>query len=476
MIRRYRALLVANGEYPEDRPNLPSLKGPVNDLNLLRSALVDPSRGMFDPGDVTTRPDQTSGHLLRELARFFRAADRDDLLLFYYSGHGQLDFTQTLHLCTRDTVAALLPGTSISSTQLNAFIDNSAAACTVIILDCCHSGAFKAAADIAAPVGGRGRYVMAGCRATELANDAPGANHPSPFTETLVAGLRGSAAARGSARYLTLDDLYEYTYERLRSAGAQTPQRIGRGEGSVAIARITSTSSPTSSATASVVTSPADLATPRTATVRRIGPWVVAATIAVAGTVAGGLVLDQSGRTPDAPASTVTGTAGPAGRTGDEPPSSGRAGAQPLWLPTTVPGTTTPPYGIHVESPANDATVSGPCLEIDGTSRLPSGKTLLVADRNLDGPPARPFIYTPIEGWDRLPPSNTWRARISLGTGVGQRYQVAVLAADTNTVRTTWQAVTGPVTSDTAVPDLELAAQLTVTQKDIDNRTCIANG
>jgi hypothetical protein len=219
MADRYQALLIGNSTYPEDPHNLQTLEGPVNDITLMRGALEDSELGMFALGTVALRPERTSRELLGALDDFFSPAGRDDVLLLYYSGHGRLDETNTLYLCTRDTRTDRLRSTAISSRRINEFIESSASARTIIILDCCYSGSFKGG-DIAAPLAGPNRYVLTSCRAKELANDASVANHASMFTERVVAGMKGAPTAESTVDHLTVEELYGYVRDRL--AGVST--------------------------------------------------------------------------------------------------------------------------------------------------------------------------------------------------------------------------------------------------------------
>ena len=194
MADRYRALLIGNTSYPEDPHNLQRLEGPINDISLLRAALEDPEVGMFAPGAVTLLSERTSHELVSALDEFF-SAGRDEVVLLYYSGHGRLDETNTLYLCTRDTKTDRLRSTAVSSRRINEFIELSSAARTIIILDCCHSGAFKSG-DIAGPIAGNGRYVLTSCRA----RNSP-MTRQSPTTRAYHgAGRPGIRRAATSAR------------------------------------------------------------------------------------------------------------------------------------------------------------------------------------------------------------------------------------------------------------------------------------
>ena len=236
MAGRYRALLIGNSSYPADEHNLQTLKGPVKDIAVLNRALIDPGTGLFADADVTLLPEATSTRAIRALGRFFGTADRDDLLLVYFSGHGKLDPTGRLHLCMQDTDSTDLLSTALSSARINEFAEASRARNVVIVLDCCYAGAFRGG-DLGETVAGPGRYVLTSCRGTQLANDATVENGTSFFTQHLVDGLLHAAADHDGDGYITFSDLYAYVDRRLREAGKQIPQRRVTGDGDVRLAK-----------------------------------------------------------------------------------------------------------------------------------------------------------------------------------------------------------------------------------------------
>lgn len=236
MAGRYRALLIGNSTYPADEHNLQTLKGPVKDIAVLNRALADRDTGLFADGDVTLLPEATSIRAIRALGRFFTTADRDDVLLFYFSGHGKLDQGGRLHLCMQDTDSTDLLSTAVSSTRINEFADASRARNVVIVLDCCYAGAFRGA-DLPDAVAGPGRYVLTSCRGTQLANDATVDNGTSLFTQYLVDGLLGAAVDQDHDGYVSFSDLYGYVDRRLRGSGKQIPQRRVNGDGDLRLAR-----------------------------------------------------------------------------------------------------------------------------------------------------------------------------------------------------------------------------------------------
>jgi len=235
---KYRALLIGNSTYPVDEHNLQILKGPVKDIAALNRALIDRDTGLFDDVDVTLLPEASSARALRTLSKFFGSADRDDVLLVYFSGHGKLDQSGRLHLCMQDTETTDLLSTAVSSTRINEFAEASRARNVVIILDCCYAGAFRGG-DFGDAVAGPGRYVLTSCRGTQLANDATVENGTSYFTQHLVDGLLGAAADRDRDGYVDFSDVYAYVDRRLREEGKQIPQRRVDGDGDLRLAKRT---------------------------------------------------------------------------------------------------------------------------------------------------------------------------------------------------------------------------------------------
>jgi Caspase domain len=257
MAGRYRALLIGNSTYPADEHNLQMLKGPVKDIAVLNRALIDPGAGLFADVDVTLLPEATSTRAIRALGRFFGTADRDDVLLVYFSGHGKIDQSGRLHLCMQDTESTDLLATAVSSARITEFADASHARNVVIVLDCCYAGAFRGG-EMGDAVAGPGRYVLTSCRGTQLANDATVDNGTSFFTQHLVDGLVDAAADQDGDGYVTFSDLYAYVNRRLREAGKQIPQQHGDSDAFTAPARITVRVTDASSGCTITLIDPAD--------------------------------------------------------------------------------------------------------------------------------------------------------------------------------------------------------------------------
>jgi Caspase domain len=233
----YRALLVANSTFPEDPHNLPDLEGPRNDPALLHDALCNRDVGLFPLDNVRLVTERTMAEVLSEAEDFLASATRRDTLLVYYSGHGLLDESGELFLCTRDTRSNKLWSTAVKASDVRGMMDRSAAGTTVVLLDCCHSGRFKGG-DIPASLSGRGRFVVTSSRSAELANDAHVRNHASLFTHHVAEGIVNGAEDHDGDGVITLSELYDYVLAALAAEGrGQVPQKRFEGDGDVALAR-----------------------------------------------------------------------------------------------------------------------------------------------------------------------------------------------------------------------------------------------
>jgi hypothetical protein len=112
---------------------------------------------------------------------------------------------------------------------LNERLEDCRARSQLLVLDCCHSGAFargaKGDAELALKhrfePSGRGRVVFTASRDTEYSferDHASGGGARSVFTRAIVEGLRTGDADRDKDGLITVTDLYQYVYDKVRAA------------------------------------------------------------------------------------------------------------------------------------------------------------------------------------------------------------------------------------------------------------------
>lgn len=230
------ALIIATSEYQD--AGLARLAAPGLDAHDFAGALQAPHIGAFDSVQMLLNESEPASR--RGIARFFAGRKPDDLLLLYFSGHGVRDDHGQLYLAVSDTDRSLLSATAIPANFINEQMNASRSRRQVLILDCCNSGAFahgsKGAAGASMGIAtafegtGYGRVVLTATDATQYAwegDEARGEAANSVFTHFLVRGLEtGEADANGDG-HITLDELYDYVYERVvMQTPRQTPRKF----------------------------------------------------------------------------------------------------------------------------------------------------------------------------------------------------------------------------------------------------------
>lgn len=232
----HKALIVCNSQYPRDPVALPRLLGPKSDGLVMWSALTNADTGIFDRRHAFTLFEHSHSDILTSAEDFFASAGPSDTLLFYFSGHGLRSVDRELYLCANDTQSARLFSSAVSADVLSKIVQASKAPTKVLILDCCHSGAFKGSRQIADDLSGDGRYVIAAVRASEEARDAEEEGLASPFTRCLVSALESTAQDANSDGLVDLDDVYR-AVSKVKKEFCFNPQKSFLGSGQVALAR-----------------------------------------------------------------------------------------------------------------------------------------------------------------------------------------------------------------------------------------------
>jgi Caspase domain len=228
---RRLALLVATSVYSD--PDLRELRAPGRDAAELSEVLGDLRIGGFEVQMLVNVP---SGEVQEGIEDFCADRHLDDQLLIYLSCHGVLDSNGRLYYAAANTKRQRLAATAISATWLNERLEDSRARRQILVLDCCHSGAFarggKGDQELALQQRfephGRGRVVLTASRSTEYsfeAGQASGEGVPSVFTNAIVNGLRTGDADRDKDGLITVTELYQYVYENVRATEPrQTPE------------------------------------------------------------------------------------------------------------------------------------------------------------------------------------------------------------------------------------------------------------
>jgi len=224
------ALIIGNNQY--DDPKLAQLKTPAADSQALAKVLADKDIGSFD--QVTPLINKNETEIRRAISAFLTNKKPDDLVLVYFSGHGVLDDRGRLFLSLKDTETTLLKATAIPSTFISDEMDSCRSRRQILILDCCHSGAFargtkgeqKAVTEATFEGSGYGRVVMTASDSTQYALEGDQVIRQtdlSLFTHFLLEGLKTGEADTDHDGHISLDEWYDYTYAKVVS---ETPRQI----------------------------------------------------------------------------------------------------------------------------------------------------------------------------------------------------------------------------------------------------------
>lgn len=236
------ALVIATSRYQEE--SLAHLRAPGTDARELAEVLADTRVGGFD---VQTLLDAPHDQLMRGVLELCSSAGPTDFVLVYLSCHGLVDDRGRLFYASTNTERRLLAATAISAAWLNEQLEDCRARSQVLMLDCCHSGAFAKGAkgDSALALQdrfpGRGKVVLTASRATEYSfegEEVVGKGVTSVFTRAIVEGLRTGDADINSDGAITVTDLYQFLFAKVREMEPrQTPGMWTYGsEGDLVIA------------------------------------------------------------------------------------------------------------------------------------------------------------------------------------------------------------------------------------------------
>ena len=236
-------LLVGVNQY-QDEQNLPSLQYSALDCQGLGEALKEATasfaaKEVIVHHDFATQKPDLKG-VRDTLQHIVSAAQPDDTVLFYFSGHGILEAqTQQIVLCLTDTEKEHLLDTGLALNELLTQLDRCAASQQLVWLDACHSGGMTlrgtSRVSLANPTSelvevlrrkaqqSKGFYALLSCDQTQQSWEFPELGH-GVFTYYLMRGLRGEAAdAQG---VIEADALYQYVYHQTLRYIDKTNQQI----------------------------------------------------------------------------------------------------------------------------------------------------------------------------------------------------------------------------------------------------------
>ncbi|MBR8835304.1 MAG: caspase family protein [Stigonema ocellatum SAG 48.90 = DSM 106950] len=227
------ALLIGVSEY--DEGGLKALLGAVKDVEAMQRVLGNPEMGGFAEADIVVLKNPQRQEMESAIEQLFANRHKDDLLLFYFSGHGITDERGKLYLSTPATYkenGRLVKTSTVAASFLHESINDSRSQRQVIILDCCFSGAIAQGmtvkgediVNVQEQLGGKGRAILTSSSSTQYSFEQEG-SELSVYTRYLVEGIETGAADKDGDGWISVDELHEYASSKVQEAApAMTPK------------------------------------------------------------------------------------------------------------------------------------------------------------------------------------------------------------------------------------------------------------
>ncbi|QSV54324.1 MAG: SUMF1/EgtB/PvdO family nonheme iron enzyme [Dolichospermum sp. UKL201] len=227
------ALLIGVSEYGA---GIPPLSSALNDVEAMERVLQNPNLGNFAQVERLLNPDSVAMRIA--IQKLFKNAGKEDLLLFFFSGHGITNDDNHLYLATRNTAKDDFEATAVDAN----FIQTQSKSCyskrQVLILDACYSGAFangwhtkSIGVDIKKQLGAEGRVVLTSSGATQTSFAQEGATL-SLYTQYLVEGIETGAADTDNDGNIHVQELHTYAKSKVQAVKPNmTPDIILDKEG-----------------------------------------------------------------------------------------------------------------------------------------------------------------------------------------------------------------------------------------------------
>ncbi|MCU0492898.1 MAG: caspase family protein, partial [Chloroflexaceae bacterium] len=221
---RFRALLVGVSLYEDQHiSNLPFCE---NDVNSLRDQLLphyDIVRTLTE-GSAEGAPNRAN--ILSELDNLAQSSNEDDLLLFYFSGHGAT-FNGEGYLLPKDTKASSFRFTGIAIREIGYILRTCVARAKVFVIDSCHAGATIGKADNTMTQGflervfieAEGSAILASCK-NEQKSYFWTEKQASVYTHYFIEAVSGSADFDQKG-FTTVNDINRYVTDNVKTWALQ---------------------------------------------------------------------------------------------------------------------------------------------------------------------------------------------------------------------------------------------------------------
>ncbi len=221
---------------------MPMLRYTDDDAYQLYAFMKSPEGGAIPDHQITLLIDEdaTRANILQSMRSVFFKADENDVVLFYFSGHG--------------LQGAFLPidydgiNNSLSHEEVREILKISKAKHKLVLADACHSGSlmqvktplyitlekfYKAFEETQG-----GMALLLSSKGEEFSLE-DGGLRSGIFSHFLIRGLKGEADSDGD-KIVTIKELFDFVYQKVRryTANVQTPTLSGKFDAKMPVAMI----------------------------------------------------------------------------------------------------------------------------------------------------------------------------------------------------------------------------------------------
>nr|VFJ51056.1 MAG: Formylglycine-generating enzyme, required for sulfatase activity, contains SUMF1/FGE domain [Candidatus Kentron sp. DK] len=255
------ALLIGVSEYPDSV--LTSLPVAINNIDDLRTILIDPELGGFSSENVILLPNPGRVEMESAIDNLFRERQKDDLVLLFFSGHIIRDGGK-LYFATKETEknssGKLVRAGAVPADDVHGYMKRSRSSRQVVILDSHFDNNFpkrlfiklifskllsggqiqpfgKVASDensnnnVHAPLGGKGWVILFSSSSIRHLSEERD-RRLSPYTHFLVHGIKTSEAEKDGDGFISAGELHNYAYQNIREEQpAMWPKIYSGGKG-----------------------------------------------------------------------------------------------------------------------------------------------------------------------------------------------------------------------------------------------------
>jgi tetratricopeptide (TPR) repeat protein len=217
------ALLIGVSEYSET--SFAALPAATKDVEAMKQVLENPEIGDFNEIKTLINPSQPE--MSEAIETYFSDRQSEDLILFFFSGHGVKDEKRDLFFSARNTRKnreKLTKSTAVAASFVRDSIKSSKAKRQIVILDCCFSGAFgdllgkdDDSLDIENQLSAEGIVVLTSSSSTQYSFEQKNADL-SLYTRYLVEGMKTGAADKNGDGFTSVDELHDYVSRKVQEA------------------------------------------------------------------------------------------------------------------------------------------------------------------------------------------------------------------------------------------------------------------